>query len=46
VKLASIPDDIKGYGHVKEAHLVKARRKQVELLAQWRNPAPLTQAAE
>src|SRR5476649_1447742 len=46
VKLASVPDDIKGYGHVKDAHLVKARRKQADLLAQWRNPAPLTQAAE
>ena len=27
VKLASIPDDIRGYGHVKDAHLAKARRK-------------------
>jgi len=46
VKLASVPDDIRGYGHVKEAHLVKARRKQADLLAQWRNPEPLKQAAE
>ena len=28
VHLASVPDDIKGYGHVKDAHLAKARRKQ------------------
>jgi len=46
VKLASIPDDIRGYGHVKDAHLAKAKRKQADLLAQWRNPEPLKQAAE
>lgn len=46
VKLASIPDDIRGYGHVKDAHLAKARRKWDELLAQWRNPEALKQAAE
>ena len=28
VKLASIPDDIKGYGHVKDAHLEKAKKKK------------------
>jgi indolepyruvate ferredoxin oxidoreductase len=46
VKLASIPDDIRGYGHVKDAHLAKARRKQDGLLIQWRNPAVVKQAAE
>ncbi len=46
VKLASIPDDIRGYGHVKDAHLEKARRKEADLLAEWRNPQPLKQAAE
>ena len=46
VKLASIPDDIRGYGHVKDAHLDKARRKQQDLLAQWRHPPVITQAAE
>ena len=46
VKLASIPDDIRGYGHVKDAHLVKAKRKEADLLAQWRNPETLKQAAE
>jgi indolepyruvate ferredoxin oxidoreductase len=46
VKLASIPDDIRGYGHVKDAHLAKAQRKQQDLLAQWRHPPVLTQAAE
>jgi len=46
VKLASIPDDIRGYGHVKDVHLAKARRKQDDLLALWRQPPVLTQAAE
>ncbi len=46
VKLASIPDEIRGYGHIKEAHLAKARRKEAELLGQWRHPDVLTQAAE
>ena len=46
VKLASIPDDIRGYGHVKDAHLAKAKRKEADLLAQWRNPERLKQAAE
>ena len=46
VKLASIPDDIRGYGHVKDAHLEKAKRKEADLLVQWRNPQALKQAAE
>jgi len=44
--IASIPEDIRGYGHVKDAHLAKAKRKEADLLAQWRNPEPLKQAAE
>jgi len=32
VALASIPEDIRGYGHVKERHLKAAREKQAELL--------------
>ena len=46
VKLAAIPDDIRGYGHVKESHLAKMRHKWDDLLVQWRNPAVLKQAAE
>jgi indolepyruvate ferredoxin oxidoreductase len=46
VKLASVPEDIRGYGHVKDAHLAKARRKQQDLLVQWRHPSVMTQAAE
>ncbi len=46
VKLASIPEDIKGYGHIKDAHLEKAKKKEAELLHQWRNPEAMKAAAE
>jgi indolepyruvate ferredoxin oxidoreductase len=46
VHLATVPDEIKGYGHVKDAHLARARRKQSELLQQWRNQVPAKIAAE
>jgi indolepyruvate ferredoxin oxidoreductase len=36
VALASLPEDIRGYGHVKERHLVKARAKWASLLDAWR----------
>jgi indolepyruvate ferredoxin oxidoreductase len=31
---------------VKDAHLAKAKRKEADLVAQWRNPEPLQRAAE
>jgi indolepyruvate ferredoxin oxidoreductase len=46
LKLAAVPDDIKGYGHVKDAHIEKAKRKEAELLQQWRNPETMKIAAE
>ncbi|MDP1750846.1 MAG: indolepyruvate ferredoxin oxidoreductase family protein [Reyranella sp.] len=46
VKLAAIPDDIKGYGHIKDAHLEKAKKKEADLLHQWRNPEAMKAAAE
>jgi len=46
VKLASLPDEIRGYGHVKDASVEKARRKQAEMLHQWRNGETLRIAAE
>jgi len=36
--IARIPEDIRGYGHVKERHLAAARAKWAGLMAQWRNP--------
>src|SRR5690606_27283150 len=38
-EIASIPEHIRGYGHVKEAHLHKAKAREAELLARWRDPS-------
>ena len=38
VELASIPEHIRGYGHVKEDHLEKAKARETELLNLFRNP--------
>ena len=39
VDLARIPEDIRGYGHVKERHLKAARLKWEQLKQQWQNAA-------
>ena len=36
--IASIPEDIRGYGHVKERHLKAARQKEAALLAAFHAP--------
>ncbi len=35
-EIARIPEDIRGYGHVKERHLVAARAKWAQLMTVWR----------
>ncbi|MFN0182363.1 MAG: DUF6537 domain-containing protein, partial [Aquabacterium sp.] len=35
-EIARIPEEIRGYGHVKARHLVAARAKWVQLMATWR----------
>jgi len=47
VRIASLPERIRGYGHVKERHLHAAQAQQAQLMAQWRNPKaiPIVQAA-
>ncbi|MEY2894233.1 MAG: hypothetical protein RJA98_4141 [Pseudomonadota bacterium] len=45
VEIARIPDDIRGYGHVKVRHLAAARMKWDELMARWRNPEATRRAA-
>ena len=37
-EIARIPEEIRGYGHVKERHLVAARAKWAGLMTQWRSP--------
>jgi indolepyruvate ferredoxin oxidoreductase len=39
VELASVPDSIRGYGHVKERAMDAAQRKQAELLERFAQPA-------
>ncbi len=46
VQIASIPEDIRGYGHVKDANLAKAKKKEAELLAAFRSPIVKRTAAE
>ena len=36
VEIARIPEEIRGFGHVKTRHLAAARDKREKLLAQWR----------
>ncbi|MES2258580.1 MAG: indolepyruvate ferredoxin oxidoreductase family protein [Pseudomonadota bacterium] len=40
VELASLPEMIRGYGHVKEANAAKAAAAEPQLLAKFRNPQP------
>jgi indolepyruvate ferredoxin oxidoreductase len=46
VSLASLPEAIRGYGHVKSANLTKTRTEWRRLLATWRAPSARRQAAE
>ena len=44
-QIARIPEDIRGYGHVKDRHLLAARAKWQQLMAAWRAAAPQQRAA-
>jgi indolepyruvate ferredoxin oxidoreductase len=44
-EIASIPELIRGYGHIKQAHFDKARVRSEELMAAWRNPQAARAAA-
>ena len=46
LELASLPDMIRGFGHVKEANVAKARQRQAELLASLTTDAGSRKAAE
>jgi len=45
VRIASIPDEIRGYGHVKMRSVAATREKQARMLAEFRNPAQQRAAA-
>jgi indolepyruvate ferredoxin oxidoreductase len=48
VQIASIPEQIRGYGHVKQRHLAAAKAKEAELVANYRaaRSEPIAQAVE
>ena len=48
IALASVPDEIKGFGHVKHANYEAAKKREAGLLAMLRDPkpAPVQVAAE
>ena len=47
VALATVPDKIRGFGHVKDWHLKAAKAEEANLFDQFRaGPAPLLKAAE
>jgi len=46
VELAAVPEQIRGYGHVKTAHLEDAKAREAQLLEAWRNPEAARSAAE
>jgi indolepyruvate ferredoxin oxidoreductase len=45
VKIASLPEEIRGYGHVKEANVRKAKAVGADLLAALRSPEKVRSAA-
>jgi indolepyruvate ferredoxin oxidoreductase len=46
VALASLPETIRGFGHVKDASIAKAAERRAELLAAFRNPPAENRAAQ
>jgi len=45
VELLSLPEQIRGYGHVKEASLLEVRQRWQQLIEAWRFPAERSAAA-
>jgi indolepyruvate ferredoxin oxidoreductase len=43
VQLASLPEEIRGYGHVRERHVKAAQAKWQALLARYRGEGPPAQ---
>lgn len=45
LEIASLPEQIRGYGHVKERNLAAARARWADLVAKWRDPQSQRAAA-
>ena len=39
VQIASVPDSMRGFGHIKEKNVKAAKEREASLLAAYRNPA-------
>ncbi len=46
IEIAALPERIRGFGHVKEAAMMDAKRREAELLARFRNADLYVSAAE
>ena len=46
VELATVPEFVRGFGHVKERHVAEARSRQLQALAAFRDPDTARSAAE
>jgi indolepyruvate ferredoxin oxidoreductase len=46
VEIARLPEQIRGFGHVKERNVKKAKARETSLLATFRSPTPAATAAE
>ncbi|MED5359846.1 MAG: indolepyruvate ferredoxin oxidoreductase family protein, partial [Pseudomonadota bacterium] len=45
IDIAALPEQIRGYGHVKESNISLAKARQRELLAEFRSPSPKSHIA-
>ena len=45
LEIAALPEQIRGYGHVKDRNLAAARTRWSDLMAKWRNPSTERAAA-
>ncbi|WP_142849811.1 indolepyruvate ferredoxin oxidoreductase family protein [Telmatospirillum sp. J64-1] len=46
VEIAALPQTMRGFGHVKQANVEKAKAREAELLARFRTPVPRLDAAQ
>jgi indolepyruvate ferredoxin oxidoreductase len=46
VELARLPEQIRGYGHIKERNVKKTKEREASLIAAFRRPASVATAAE
>jgi indolepyruvate ferredoxin oxidoreductase len=46
VQIASVPDSMRGFGHIKEKNVKAAKEREASLLAAYHNPATQSVAAE